>query len=292
MTTHNGEAAFPLTVAPGELEGQVALVTGGGRGIGRATAQALAAAGATVVITSRSQEELDQTLRLLEQAGGKGLAIVADVTQQDSIERVVQLAEKQVGPIDLLVNNAGSAGGFGKISEVDPASWWRDLEINVYGTFLVTHAVLPAMLARRRGRIINVASYLGTVPFPYGSAYSVSKTALIRLTETLALEAREQGISTFAIHPGTVLTQLTPQKNPDGSAKLLPDQFVKSFRARSIDPPELGANLIVFLATGKADVLSGRYISAHDDLFAMIQRGEEIQHHNLYTLRLSVDQKG
>ena len=292
MTTHDKKTPLPLSVRSGELEGQVALVTGGGRGIGRATAQVLAAAGARVIITSRSQEELNQTLALMEQEGGRGHAIAADVTNQSSIEHVVQQAEEHVGPLDLLVNNAGSALGFGKIAEVDPKQWWRDVEINVYGSFLSTHAMLPSMLARRRGRIINVVSYLGTVPFPYGSAYSISKTALIRFTETLALETRDQGISAFAIHPGTVLTQLTPQKSPESGSPLLPDQFVEGFRARSVDPPELGANLIAFLATGKADALSGRYISAHDDTRTLIERAEEIQQNNLYTLRLSVSQKG
>lgn len=192
MTIHDSKASFALSVSPGELEGKVALVTGGRRGIGRATAQALAAAGATVVITSRSQEELTQTLTLLEQEGGHGLAIAADVTHQNSIEQGVQQAEEQAGPIDVLVNNAGSAIGFGKIAEVDPKQWWRDMETNVYGSFLTTHTVLSRMLARQCGRIITVASYLGTVPFLYGSAYSVSKTALLRFTETLALETRGQ----------------------------------------------------------------------------------------------------
>ena len=292
MTTHDKKTSLHLSVRSDELEGQVALVTGGGRGIGRAIAQALAAAGATVVITSRSREELNQTLALLEQEGGYARAITADVTHQSSIEQLVQQTEEQVGPIDLLVNNAGSSVGLGKIADVDPKLWWRDVEINVYGSFLCTHAVLPSMLARQRGRIINVASYLGTVPFPYGSAYSVSKTALIRFTETLALETRDQGISAFAIHPGTVLTQLTPQKSSESGSTLLPDQFVEAFRARSVDPPELGAHLIAFLATGKADALSGRYISVHDDTRTLIERAEEIQQNNLYTLRLSVSQKG
>ena len=167
MTTHDKKTSPPLSVHSGELEGQIALVTGGGRGIGRAIARTLATTEATVVITSRSQEELNRTLALLEQEDGHGRAVAADVTHQGSIEQMVRQTEEQMGPIDLLVNNAGSALGFGKIAEVDPRQWWRDVEINVYGSFLCTHAVLPSMLARRRGRIINVASYLGTVPFPF-----------------------------------------------------------------------------------------------------------------------------
>lgn len=285
MTEQTNNNLSMLSVGSGELAGQIALVTGGGRGIGRATAQALATAGASIVITSRSQTELDQTLALIEQAGGRGLAVVADITQQDAVEHLVQQVEAQWGPIDLLINNAGSTTGLGKISDVDPKKWWIDIETSVHGSMLTSHAVLQSMLARQRGRIINVASRIGTVPFPFTSSYSVAKTALIRFTEVLALEVRNQGISTFAIHPGEVPTQITPHKGPDS---ILPDEFIDDYVKQLHDTPELGATLITFLATGKADALSGCFINAHDDLLAMIERAETIQHNHLQRLRLSV----
>jgi NAD(P)-dependent dehydrogenase (short-subunit alcohol dehydrogenase family) len=285
MTKQIDNHVSTLSVHPGELAGQVALVTGGGRGIGRATAQALAAAGASVVITSRSQIELNQTLALIEKKGGHGLAIVADITDQDAVEQLTQLAEAQWGPVDLLVNNAGSSVGLGRITDVDPKQWWLDVTTSVYGAMLTSHAVLQRMVVRRRGRIINVASRIGTVPFPFFSSYAIGKTALIRFTEALDLEVRDLGICTFAIHPGEVHTQLTPKKDPDG---LLPDKVVENYRQQLHDTPELGASLISFLATGRADALSGCFISAHDDLLAMIERAETIQSNHLQRLRLSV----
>lgn len=283
MTEQIKNNISPLSIRAGELAGQVALVTGGGRGIGRATAQALAAAGASVILTSRSQSELDQTLALVEEEGGHGLAIAADITQQSAIEQLVLQVEAQMGPIDLLINNAGSAVGLGCVAEVDPKQWWIDIETNVYGAMITSHTVLQSMVRRQRGRIINVASRIGIVPFPFVSSYSVSKTALIRFTEALDLEVRDAGIHTFAIHPGEVHTQMTPQKSPDS---LLPDAFVDNYIRGLHDTPELGASLITFLATGKADALSGCFINAHDDLFALIERAKTIQHNNFQKLRL------
>jgi NAD(P)-dependent dehydrogenase (short-subunit alcohol dehydrogenase family) len=289
MTNQNNNVSSPLAVHSGELAGQMALVTGGGRGIGRATALALAAAGATVVITSRSQGELDETLTLIEQGGGHGYAIVADIMDQSAVEQAVQQIETQWGPIDLLVNNAGTAAGLGRIVDIDPKQWWLDVETSVQGSLLTTHAVLPGMIARQRGRIINVASRQGIVPFALASSYTVAKTAIIRFTEVLSLEVRDQGISTFAIHPGTVPTSLIPQMN-SGSSRFqhLPESFLDKSWQSAIDTPELGANLITFLATGKADVLSGCYINAHDDLLALMANAETSQHNDLYKLRLSL----
>jgi NAD(P)-dependent dehydrogenase (short-subunit alcohol dehydrogenase family) len=289
MTKPNVNVSSYLSVHPGELAGQVALVTGGGRGIGRATAQALATAGATVVITSRSQGELDQTLTLIAQSGGHGYSVVTDVTNQSAVEQAVQQTEAQWGPIDLLINNAATAAGLGKIVDIDPKQWWLDVETSVRGSLLTTHAVLPGMIARQRGRIINVASRQGIVPLALASSYTVAKTAIIRFTEVLSLEVRDQGISTFAIHPGTVPTSLTPHSNSgNDDFQYLPESFFEMFKRASVDSPELGANLITFLATGKADVLSGCYINAHDDLLAMIADAETTQHNDLYKLRLSL----
>jgi NAD(P)-dependent dehydrogenase (short-subunit alcohol dehydrogenase family) len=280
ITTNNASA---LLVGPSELAGQVALVTGGGRGIGRATAQALAAAGAQVVITSRSQTELTQTLTLIEQASGNGLAIAADITDQKAVEQLVRQVERQMGPIDILINNAGSSVGLGSITDVDPEQWWIDIKTSVYGAMVTSHSILQSMVVRQRGRIINVASRIGIRPLPFFSSYAVGKTALIRFTEALDLEVRNMGIRTFAIHPGEVYTQLTPQKN---TGNLLPDELIDTYRKQLHDTPELGARLITFLATGKADALSGCFINAHDDLLAMIEQAETIQHNNLQRLRI------
>ena len=144
-----------------DLSGQVAIVTGAGRGLGRAFASALAGAGAHVVITSRSERELAEVVEAIQQPGGTATAFAVDVTDRGAGDGLVARIEAQIGPIDLLINNAGVARALGAIAEVDPDDWWREVEINLRGPQLYMHAVLPAMIQRRRGRIINVASGAG-----------------------------------------------------------------------------------------------------------------------------------
>src|SRR5689334_15102316 len=179
------------------LSGQVALVTGGGRGLGRVYAQALAAAGASVAVVARSDDQLAETVKTITQSGGKAIAIAADVTDRQAVEQMTHTVEQQLGAVDLLINNAGILSPLGPLWETDPDEWWRNLEINVRGVLLCSASILPGMVQRRRGRIINVSSGAGTQPTAYGSAYVTSKTAMIRLTESLALETAQYGIHIF-----------------------------------------------------------------------------------------------
>src|SRR5262249_35018118 len=144
-----------------DLSGTVAVVTGGGRGIGRAIALALARAGAAVAITARSASELDSALAELRAIHHRGIAVRADVTGRAAVDDMVAQTEARLGPIDFLVNNAGSAGVIGPIWETDPDDWWRAVEINLRGPMLCARSVLPGMIARRRGRIVNMASAVG-----------------------------------------------------------------------------------------------------------------------------------
>src|SRR5579859_4384125 len=139
-------------VDDGELPGRVALVTGGGRGIGRAIAQALAAAGASIAVLARSVAEVQETARPIAADGGRCLALTADVTRQVEVEAAAARAAAELGPIDLLVNAAGSHLAVGELWEVDPDLWWTDVESNLRGPFLCCRAVLPGMIARGRGR--------------------------------------------------------------------------------------------------------------------------------------------
>ncbi len=170
---------------------------------------------------------------------------------------------------------------FSRLSDSDMEAWWGDIERNLRGTILYSHRVLKGMIARQHGRIINVASRAGTIIMPNSSAYSSAKAADIRFTEILALETRPYGIAAFAIHPGGVATM-----DFDKMRAQLPKNMFQAFRARLNDPPELAADLVVFLATGQADSLSGRYISANDDIHELVARAEEIQARNLYTLQV------
>ena len=255
----------------------VALVTGGGRGIGRAIALRLAAERWDVAIAARSADQLAETARL---AGGRTLAIPADIADPAAVNGIVRQTETQLGPIDLLVNNAGVAGPLEPFSETDPAVWWRCQEVNLRGPMLCCRAVLPGMIERRSGRIVNMASGLGCHAEADMSAYVVSKTALIRFTEQLAAELDGSGVTIFAIRPGLLLTAMV-----EDVRQRIPRIQKLVDEGREV-PVEAVADLVLKLASGRADALSGRLISPVDDFEAMIRQAEAAREQELYLLRL------
>jgi NAD(P)-dependent dehydrogenase (short-subunit alcohol dehydrogenase family) len=268
-----------------QLAGRIALVTGASRGIGAAIATGLARAGADVAISARSRAGLDAVAGEIEGLGSRAVAVVGDVTDQRSVEQLVEAAERELGPIDVLVNNAGVCEAVGPLWEVDPSAWWRDLEVGVRGAFLCARAVLPGMISRHRGTIVNVASYNVVRPEPYLSGYAAGKAALVHLTGSLAAETGSDGLGVFAIAPGTVATDLTRSlAESEAAARWLP-RF-REMREQDWLSPELAARLVVLLASGKADVLSGRFLHALDDVEELIPRQDEIVRNDLYALRL------
>jgi 3-oxoacyl-[acyl-carrier protein] reductase len=259
-------------VADSELTGQVALVTGGGRGIGAAIARELAQAGMRVAVAARSR---DQIGKVAEEIGG--IAVQADVSNRASVTDMVASVEGELGAVDVLVNDAGIAGPreTKPIWEEDPADWWRVFEVNVLGAYLCCRAVLPTMVERRGGRIINVgsgAAYLPARPgMLAGSAYGPSKAALYRFGDVLAGQLAGHGIALFTISPGLVRSEMTAS---------LPDDAPWT-------PPELAPRLLRVLASGRADRLSGRYLHAeHDDIEELIRRADEIREQDLNAIRL------
>jgi 3-oxoacyl-[acyl-carrier protein] reductase len=256
---------------------RVALVTGAGRGIGRVVAARLASSGYRVAVAARSAAQVGQ---VAEEIGA--LPIALDVADGSAVEAAVAAIEGELGPLGLLVNSAGVAGDGGCTWDQSPADWWRVFEVNVLGTFLCSRAVLPGMRARGHGRIVNVSSNAAFFSLADGpeerisAAYMASKAAVIRFSEVLAAEARADGISAFAISPGTVKSEMT----------------AGIFRAEWDDPtlwspPELTADLIAFLDTGALDGLSGRYIhAAHDDWRALADRIPEIVEADHMSLRV------
>jgi NAD(P)-dependent dehydrogenase (short-subunit alcohol dehydrogenase family) len=265
---------------------KVAVVTGGGRGLGRAFAQALAAEAHAVAVLARSAAELAATVALVERAGGRARAFVVDVTDGMAVDRAFTEVERVLGPIELLVNNAGVVGPLGPFAESDAGTWWRTIEVNLQGQILCAHRVLPGMIARRCGRIINIASGGGATMLPYFSAYVTSKTALIRFSECLAYELEPHGIAVFAMGPGTVRTALSEYSlnSPEGRTWL--PWFRDIFDEGRDLPPERPAALLVALASGKADVLSGRYVYPLDDLDRLIEEAREIEARKLYSLQV------
>lgn len=274
----------PDTADDKVLRGQVALVTGGGRGIGRAIAEALAVQGAGVAVLARTVEQVEETVAQIRANGGLSLGVVADVTDLPALQDAVIEIEAKLGAVDLLVSNAGVAGISGPSWEVDPGVWWRCQEINFLGPFLCARAVMPGMVARKRGRVINVSSLAGIFPMTHASAYAVSKTALIRWSETLALECEQHNISVFSIHPGDVMTQLVDELLAEESVRWLPG-LTKHFADNSV-PVTLAADLVCWLATGKGDALSGRFLSVYDDVEQLAADALTIQEKSLLTLRL------
>jgi NAD(P)-dependent dehydrogenase (short-subunit alcohol dehydrogenase family) len=271
---------------PNSVIGQTAMITGGGRGLGRAFALGLAATGMSVAVVSRTDEELAETVRLVETSGGRASAFRTDVSNPRDVAETVAAVERSLGKIDLLINNAGVGGPVGPAWQVDTEDWWSCLEVNVRGTFLCCHAVLPGMLARGQGRIINVASYAGTIAVPYMSAYNASKTAVIRFTETLAAEVREHGIPVFAIEPGTVGTAMTKELITSEEGRRWLPWCEELFRNQREDTVEPATALVVFLSTGSGDQLSGRVLSARDQPADLTRRIDRVRREDLYTLQL------
>lgn len=268
------------------LQGQVALVTGGGRGLGRAFAVALAKAGARVAVTARSTDQVAQTAQIIKDAGGTAIAIPANVADPVSVGAIQREVEHKLGPIDLLINNAGAGRPFGPTWEANASEWWSCFEVNVRAPFLCSHAVLPGMIARRRGRIVNIASGAGTRAIPYMSAYVSSKAALIRFTEVLAVETQEHGISVFAIQPGMVKTAMVQEVlDSPGSQRWFPwlRQTLNEGQDVTTEP---ASNLVPYLASGQADALSGRFFIVPEDPAEVVKRAGEVQRDDLYTLRM------
>jgi NAD(P)-dependent dehydrogenase (short-subunit alcohol dehydrogenase family) len=270
------------------LSGQVALVTGGGRGIGRACAVALAAAGAIVAVVARTANELAETVAAARAAGGAAFSFPGDVGEPAAVRGVVEAVQRQLGPVDLLVNNAGVSTPLGPLWEVAPEVWWRCLEINLRGPMLCSRLVLPGMIARRRGRIINVASGAGTAAIPNLSAYVVSKAALIRFSECLAAEASAFGIRVFAIQPGTVRTAMAEQVLTSEAGRTWLPWFKDYFDRGQDVPPTVAARLVLFLASGRGDVLSGRFLDACTDYEKVVGQVDEVEREDLLVLRLRV----
>ena len=282
------QAAVPGRDGGQPLAGQVAIVTGGGRGLGRGVALRLAAAGACVAVAARSVEQIADTVARIEGSGGRASDFPADISDPGAVRDLVAAVEADLGPVDVLVNNAAVIWPLGPVWEVDPQEWWRLLEINLYGTFLCSNAVLSGMTQRGRGRIVNVASGAGIVSPPFGSAYVTSKAAVIRLTEELAMETEQHGVSVFAIDPGWMSTEMTRYLAESDSGRQWTPWAPAIFGTEAHVPLERAAELVLTLATGRADQLTGRFLTVWDDLDDLILHAEDIRARDLHRVRLRI----
>ena len=255
----------------GILDGQVALVTGAGRGFGRAIAERFAAEGAAVALLSRSLAELEGVAKAIRKAGGQAVGVRCDVTDAASIEHAAAKAVEVLGPVDLLVNNAGVPGPFGPIWQVDPDDWWRAQAIHIRAPMLFMHHVLPGMVERDRGRVICVSAIASRLIAPNLSAYCTGKIAQNRLVAEAAAELAETRVAVFAIDPGFAATQLARDTAADPEARKYFKSLIERIESHPHDygeDPDLArcAQRCLDLASGRYDGLSGGYFELPDDL--------------------------
>lgn len=262
----------------GTLNNQVAIVTGGGRGFGRAIAQRFAAEGAAVAVTARTASQIDETVALITAQGGRAIAVSADVTRREDVARVVERTVAKFGPITTLVSNAGHGGPYGPIGFVDPDEWWNSQALHVRAPLLFASQVLPMMHEAGGGRIVIVASRGGVEIAPSLSAYCVGKATQIRFAQHLAAEGKEHRVAAFAIEPGTVITEMAEATMASEAAqRWLPHMLEQLKQIKAQSDPKAGlarcSEMCVRLASGRYDGLSGRYLTVDDDLDALVSAG-------------------
>jgi NAD(P)-dependent dehydrogenase (short-subunit alcohol dehydrogenase family) len=250
-----------------KLAGRVALITGGGRGIGRAVAEACAREGASVCLVARTGAELEQVTEAIRSVGGRATWFQADVAEPASAEAAVRSCIEAFGTLHVLVNAAGVYGPIGRSWEVDAREWARAIEINLLGTLNMCRAAIPVMQDTGAGRIINFSGGGATSPLPRFSAYAASKAAVVRLTETLAEELRGTGITVNAIAPGAVDTRLQDEVLAAGEQAGELYERIRRLRESGEGgvPPELPAGLAVMLASAAGEAITGKLISAAYD---------------------------
>ncbi|GAB3437009.1 SDR family NAD(P)-dependent oxidoreductase [Flindersiella endophytica] len=250
----------------------VALVTGASRGIGRDIAIGLARKGIAVGLVARDGDALE---RVRAECGPKAAIATADVTSGEQVREAVAAVREQLGPIDLLVNNAGRIESSEvPLWEADPDEWWAIVETDLRGPFLFCHAVLPEMVSRGAGRIVNLTSGVAIADGVIYSGYRAAKTALVRVTAAIIAAAGERGITAFDVSPGHVATDMTLS--------------MEMHRGRTEwTPPEAVTDIVTTIAAGRADSLSGRYLRAGtDDIEALLARADELSRLDARTLRL------
>jgi NAD(P)-dependent dehydrogenase (short-subunit alcohol dehydrogenase family) len=250
--------------SPTALRDTVTVVTGAGRGLGKSLALALAQAGSDLVLVARHQEEIDRTAREIDDIGVNTLTVAADLTRQDEISRMIQTVLSEFGRIDVLVNNAGQNGSYvhHKFEDIPEDEWDSMMRTNVTGLVLVTQAVGRTMLARGKGKVINIASSMGVRSAPERLCYSVSKAAVIQLTRALALEWALRGVTVNCIAPGSL-----DVRSPDRHPERTDETWLKSIeeRKKRIPAGHLG-NLedvgpaVVYFASRASDYATGTTI--------------------------------
>lgn len=267
------------------LQGRVALITGGGRGIGRAIARAYAAEGALLGLAARTDAELQETAEEIRaEFGGKVTTVVTDVRYREQVENAVSHTVDNLGPIDVMVNNAGNTGEIGPLWKLDPERWANVISVHVLGTYYGCRAVIPGMLERGRGRIVNMSGVGG----PNDTSYDAAKTAIVNMTENLSVELAGTRITVNAISPGSIHTRMWEEVRDMALAAGDMEMYEKGVQVTSGEGAsiERAAQLAVLLGSDDCGELSGRLIRAALDTFEDIPtRVDEIMASDALLLR-------
>jgi len=245
-----------------KLQGRVAIVTGGGRGLGRSVALAFGKQGAKVVLAARTLEEIDHVAEELRSLKKEAIAVPTDVSNEDQVNHLVKMTLEAFGTIDILVNNAGSRGPIGPIHQISLSDWEETLKVNLTGAFLCTKAVLPVLMEKREGKIINVATTL--TPRPNLTPYMVAKAGLIHFTKQLSRELKDYNVQVNVIHPGVMDTRMQEEIRKAGVKAIGTDMFERLKEEGILHLPDEPAKLILFLASRAADGITGEYLSFDD----------------------------
>ena len=274
-----------------KLQNKNVIVTGASQGLGKAIVREFLAEGANVLFCARSEQglrEAEADLRGALQPGQKLVGQPCDVSSPEDVGKLFATASRELGTLNILVNNAGIYGPKGSTEEVDWDEWTRSIEINLYGTLLPCRAAIPIFKAAGGGKIINLSGGGATNPLPRISSYAASKAAVVRLTETLAEELRSFHVDVNAVAPGALNTRLLDEVLEAGPEKVGLDFYERSVKQAGAGgvPLEKGARLCVYLASSQSDGLTGKLISAQWDPWdSLHERLEEIGKNDIYTLR-------
>lgn len=270
------------------LKNRVAVITGGSRGIGLAIAKLFGREGAQLMLVARTKRDLQRVQKDFERESVECNIFCADVSNESAAKAIIATTIKRYGKVDILVNNAAIYGSIGLVVEVDSQQWLKAIHVNLFGTFLMTKSVLPHMMRRRKGKIINLSGGGATSPFPHFSSYSASKAAIVRFTETVSEEVKKYGIQINAMSPGGVNTRLVDEVLKAGEKAAGKDFYRKILKQKTQGetPPERGAELALFLASDRSNGLTGRIISAVRDRWQEIPSYlHEIMSSDFYTMR-------
>jgi NAD(P)-dependent dehydrogenase (short-subunit alcohol dehydrogenase family) len=251
-----------------QLKGKTAIVTGGGRGIGRAIARRFASEGAGVFVAARTAAQLQQVAEEIVADGGRAAWVAGDVSSEADCARIVETAESKLGPVSILVNNAGDYGPVKPIEEITPAEWDRVIAVHLRGAFLLTRLILPGMYARGSGAIVNISSLSAKAAFSWGSPYAAAKAGMLGLTRVVAAEAARKGVRVNAICPGPVTeTQMSKELGVKLGERLgvSPEEELKGFlesvlQGRGQTADEIAAAAL-FLVSDQASAITGQSLN-------------------------------